>query len=134
MKHSPSLAPISTSASKINSKAPNSPAGNSGIGGRQRRTALLKKMHSDKFCVTAVADELGLTRVAIYMFLDGRYDKIGKKTRRRIWEYFVAHGWLTRPNRKPPTCKRCGLEYPTRLHQHVDQPIPPTIKSRKDVR
>ncbi len=131
MTISRSTAVNSSAPHKIDSKAPSSPAGNSGISGGQRRTALLRKMHNDKFCVTAVADELGLTRVAIYMFLDGRYDKIGKKTRRRIWEFFVEHGWLTRPNRKPPVCRNCGEPYPTRKHPSSSCLLPPASSSPK---
>jgi hypothetical protein len=75
-------------------------------------------MHSDGFCIAAVARDLGVTKIHVQHFLSGRYDKMGRKTRRRIWEYFVEHGWLKRPNRKPPVCKVCGTEYPTRVHRH----------------
>lgn len=79
---------------------------------------LLEQMHSDGFSMRRVADDLGITKATVSNYLNHRYDKIGKSTRRRIYDYFIVHGWLKRPNRKPPVCKVCGTEYPTRVHRH----------------
>ncbi len=107
---------VSTSPHKIDSKAPKRGADFSRPLGGRRKVRLMENMHNDGFCIAAVAREIGITKINVQHFLSGRYDRIGKSTRRRIWEFFVTKGWLKRPNRKPPVCKTCGTEYPTRRH------------------
>ncbi len=115
--HSPRPS-ISTGRHKIDFKAPNGGADFSRPPGGNRKVRLMKKMHEDGFCIAEIARELSITKINIQHFLSGRFDKIGRATRRRIYQFFVDHGWLSRPNRKPPVCKRCGLQYPTRNHHH----------------
>ncbi len=76
---------------------------------------LTEKIHLSGRSVNSVARELKLNNVHVFNFIAKRRYKVGRATRKRIREFFISKGWLPKPKpRKPPTCKNCGIEYPTR--------------------
>jgi hypothetical protein len=65
--------------------------------------------------VRAIAKALLISFQDVSHFIHRRYHKIGRARRKLIRQYFIEQGWLPKPKpRKPPACRNCGLNYPTR--------------------
>lgn len=71
------------------------------------------------YSVSRVAREIGINHSHVSNFIRGRKKSVGKQKRRMIRMKLVEIGVLKARIRKPPVCRCCGAEYPTR-HNHSD--------------
>jgi hypothetical protein len=54
----------------------------------------------------------------VFNFVHSHLRKIGSQKKKELRQYFQSIGWIKKPApRKPPVCRRCGLQYPTRKLQ-----------------
>ncbi len=64
--------------------------------------------------IKGVARHLQIPYESVSAFIHKRYNKISKKNRKLIRNFFIQQGFLPIPKRNPPKCRNCGTPYPTR--------------------
>jgi hypothetical protein len=84
---------------------------------------LSEKIKDSNTSIRGIGRHLQIHHVYVLDFIHRRFHKIGRARRRLIRQYFIEQGWLPKPKpRKPPACRNCGLQYPTRKLQTQSKP------------
>jgi hypothetical protein len=77
--------------------------------------ALKEKLSLSGLSITMVSKATNVHKAQVSLFVNGNFKRCLKTTRKILRTYFIEQGILPKPKpRKPPVCRRCGLEYPTR--------------------
>jgi hypothetical protein len=77
-------------------------------------TPLGKKLAEKGVSVSKLAELSGTSRADVSHYIHGRRRKVGKQNGQRIFQTLCNLGIEKIRKKRPPACRRCGLQYPTR--------------------
>lgn len=83
------------------------------LGGRMGR---LKNIIASKgISATFISKQTSVHKAQVSAFINNNKSRLLKSTKKTLRLYFIELGFLQKSKpRKPTTCLRCGMEYPTR--------------------
>jgi hypothetical protein len=79
-------------------------------------TKLGNKLSQRGYTLSMLAKESGVRIEDVSNYLRGRREKVGRSRRKLIRMHLVRLGLAKSAKRKPPKCRTCGTEYPTRVN------------------
>ena len=78
------------------------------------KAPLRRKIALALISLSAIAAASGTSKADVSHFISGRRSKVGRSARARIIAELRRLGFIKPRLHHAPTCRRCGLEYPTR--------------------
>jgi hypothetical protein len=88
-------------------------------------TPLRRKLTSQGISLCSISRETGVHKAHVSSFVNGHLERVPRHAKVLIRQNLIAWGFLPRPKpRKPPVCRQCGCEYPTRTQSNHQQSSP----------
>jgi hypothetical protein len=87
---------------------------------RYQERPLGKRLRIAGYTLKSLASEIGIAVPDLSNFVRGRLSRVGRGKKILIRSSLVRMGLLSPPSRhKPPRCRICGTEYPTRKERQI---------------